>query len=89
MFGQSTGGMIAHIISTLPQASGLISSVISESGAGRLLTTSDQQILQGNLFVATIGCANASNVSSIEFCLFYNKKIKIWLGSQLSSYEIS
>jgi len=59
--------MIAHIISTLPQARGLFSSVISESGAGRLLTTAEQQIENGNQLVEALGCSNASDVSVFDF----------------------
>ncbi|CAF1245704.1 unnamed protein product [Adineta steineri] len=63
LFGQATGGLLAHILSTLPQAKGLFSSVISESGSGRVLTTSEQQIANGNQFVQALGCFNASDVA--------------------------
>ncbi|CAF4067154.1 unnamed protein product, partial [Adineta steineri] len=67
LFGQSTGGVLAHIISTLPQANGLFSSVISESGSGRYLTTTEQQITNGNLLVQNLGCSNSTNITT---CLY-------------------
>lgn len=76
LFGQSTGGILAHLISTLPQANGLFSSVISESGAGRPLTTTEQQIANGNQVVQTLGCFNASDVSVFDF-LCYRNKVRI------------
>jgi carboxylesterase type B len=66
--------MLAHIISTLPQANGLFSSVISESGAGRLLTTTNQQIENGNQLVQALGCSNATDVSLFKFCFFVLKR---------------
>ncbi|CAF0842454.1 unnamed protein product [Adineta steineri] len=70
LFGQSTGGIIAHVISTLPQANGLCSSVISESGAGRPLATSEQQIANGNALIEALGCSNSSDVSLFDFSCY-------------------
>ncbi|CAF1590549.1 unnamed protein product [Rotaria magnacalcarata] len=56
--------MITYIISTLPQATSLISRAISESGSGILLATSAQQIENGNTLVNALGCSNANDVGT-------------------------
>ncbi|CAF0736724.1 unnamed protein product [Adineta steineri] len=71
LFGQSTGGFLAHIISTLPQANTLFSSVISKSGSGRYLTTTEQQI---------------TNVDQINQATIINASIYLYLPTNFYAH---
>ncbi|KXH49828.1 hypothetical protein CSIM01_03965 [Colletotrichum simmondsii] len=56
LFGQSAGADDTFAFSALPQARGLVSSVILESGGGQDLTPYDTAQLVGSSFAATLGC---------------------------------
>ncbi|KAF8856038.1 alpha/beta-hydrolase [Acephala macrosclerotiorum] len=64
LFGQSAGATNAFIVSTLPQATSLINSVISESGAGRDVATSDVAYTLGASYADSLNCSDAACLRS-------------------------
>jgi carboxylesterase type B len=57
LFGQSAGATNVFIISSLPQATSLISSAISESGGGRDLATNAVLQSVGTAFATSLNCS--------------------------------
>lgn len=68
LFGQSAGADDTFAFSALPQARGLVSSVILESGGGQDLTPYETAQLAGSSFAATLGCSE-TDVSADDFGL--------------------
>jgi carboxylesterase type B len=65
LFGQSAGAVLTWILSSFPQSPTLISAAISESGAGRALTTKEQYQTFGQTYANALGC----NVTDVRTAL--------------------
>ncbi|KAE8449434.1 hypothetical protein EG329_008042 [Mollisiaceae sp. DMI_Dod_QoI] len=64
LFGQSAGATNVFIVSALPQATSLINAVVSESGAGRDLATSDVTYAVGASYASTLNCSDVACLRS-------------------------
>lgn len=78
LFGQSAGATNVFIVSTLPQAKTLVSSVISESGAGRDLDYAAGVNLIGEDFAKAVNCGT-SDVGSCGPLVEWNANVLIRL----------
>lgn len=67
MFGQSAGALNTFIISTLPQATSLISSAIYESGYGPQIATSDKVNDIGTKYAAALNCSGTDVISFLSY----------------------
>jgi carboxylesterase type B len=77
LFGQSAGAVLTWILSSLPQIPQLISSGVSESGAGRTLATKEQYQKFGQTYASALGCnikdvRTAVSSSRYQSCLHKN-----------------
>lgn len=60
LFGQSAGADNAFVVSTLPEAKSLVSSVALQSGGGQDLLSLENAQVVGDSFAAAAGCVSTN-----------------------------
>ncbi|KAL7928902.1 Carboxylesterase [Trichoderma chlorosporum] len=65
LFGQSAGADNTFVVSTLPEAKGLISAAVMESGGGQDVTPYKTATLTGQSYAKTLNCSSNDSVTEL------------------------